>query len=65
MSRVCEMCGKGPATGNMVSHSHRRTKRRWLPNLQKFLAMDENGGVHTFRLCTRCARTMHKRSEAK
>ncbi|MFC3995959.1 50S ribosomal protein L28 [Nocardiopsis sediminis] len=34
MSRVCQVTGKRPATGNNVSHSHRRTKRRFEPNLQ-------------------------------
>ncbi len=65
MSRVCEMCGKGPTTGNLVSHSHRRTKRRWLPNLQKFQAMDVNGEIRTYKLCTRCARTMRKDNGAR
>ncbi len=35
MSRVCELTGKRPITGNNVSHSNRRTKRRFLPNLHK------------------------------
>ncbi|MBN2646635.1 MAG: 50S ribosomal protein L28 [Thiotrichales bacterium] len=34
MSRVCQVTGKGPAVGNNVSHSHRKTRRRFLPNLQ-------------------------------
>ncbi len=33
MSRVCQVTGKGPATGNNVSHANNRTKRRFLPNL--------------------------------
>ncbi len=33
MSRVCQLTGKKPITGNNVSHSKRRTKRRFLPNL--------------------------------
>ncbi len=33
MSRVCQVTGKGPQTGNNVSHSNRRTRRRFLPNL--------------------------------
>lgn len=33
MSRVCQVTGKRPTTGNNVSHSKRRTKRRFLPNL--------------------------------
>ena len=35
MSRVCELTGKRPITGNKVSHSNRKTKRRFLPNLFK------------------------------
>lgn len=33
MSRVCQVTGKGPATGNNVSHAHNKTRRRFLPNL--------------------------------
>ena len=33
MSRVCELTGKGPMTGNNVSHANNKTKRRFLPNL--------------------------------
>ncbi|CAN8139151.1 50S ribosomal subunit protein L28 [uncultured Thiomicrorhabdus sp.] len=33
MSRVCQVTGKRPAVGNNVSHSHRKTRRRFLPNL--------------------------------
>ncbi|MBP7184152.1 MAG: 50S ribosomal protein L28 [Saprospiraceae bacterium] len=35
MSRICELTGKGPGSGNHVSHSNRKTKRRFYPNLQK------------------------------
>ncbi|MEL6639583.1 MAG: 50S ribosomal protein L28 [Bacteroidota bacterium] len=35
MSRVCQLTGKRPISGNNVSHSNRKTKRRFLPNLQK------------------------------
>ncbi len=34
MSRVCQVTGKGPQSGNNVSHAHRKTRRRFLPNLQ-------------------------------
>ena len=33
MSRICQVTGKGPATGNNVSHAKNRTRRRFLPNL--------------------------------
>lgn len=35
MSRVCQLTGKRPISGNNVSHSNRKTKRRFLPNLHK------------------------------
>ncbi|MCB9034689.1 MAG: 50S ribosomal protein L28 [Chitinophagales bacterium] len=35
MSRFCDLTGKGPLVGNKVSHSNIKTKRRFLPNLQK------------------------------
>lgn len=35
MSRRCQVTGIGPITGNNVSHAHNRTRRRFLPNLQK------------------------------
>ena len=35
MSKVCQLTGKRPITGNNVSHSNRKTKRRFLPNLHK------------------------------
>lgn len=56
MSKVCEICGKGPATGNQVSHSHRKTKRRWLPNLQKAKIIKE-GIARSLVVCTRCLRS--------
>ena len=33
MSRVCQVTGKGPITGNNVSHANNRSRRRFLPNL--------------------------------
>lgn len=54
MARVCYSCGKGPATGNNVSHAHNKTRRRWLPNLQTVKIVDENGDRRRVRVCTRC-----------
>ena len=44
MARVCQVTGKGPMTGNNVSHANNKTKRRWLPNLQyrRFWVESEN-----------------------
>jgi large subunit ribosomal protein L28 len=35
MARVCELTGTKPMSGNNVSHAHNKTRRRFLPNLQK------------------------------
>lgn len=43
-------------SGHNISHSHRLTKRRWLPNLQKIRVM-ENGVSKTARVCTSCIRS--------
>lgn len=34
MAKVCQVTGKGPMSGNNVSHAHNKTRRRFLPNLQ-------------------------------
>ena len=39
MASVCDVCGKGPGFGMSVSHSHRRTHRRWNPNVQTVRAL--------------------------
>ena len=56
MSKVCDICGKKPMTGNNVSHSHKASKRRWLPNLQK-IKVDINGETKRMRVCTSCIRS--------
>ena len=47
------MCGKHPSFGYHVSHSHRRTKRRWNPNIQRVRAV-VNGSVRRVDVCTSC-----------
>lgn len=53
MSKKCEICGKGPITGHAVSHSHRKTNRRFLPNLHKTKVMID-GKIKVMRVCTDC-----------
>lgn len=53
MAAVCEVCGKRPSFGMSVSHSHRRTKRRWNPNIQKIRTVD-NGTTRRMHVCTGC-----------
>ncbi len=62
MSRVCQITGKGPMTGNTVSHANNRRRRRFLPNLhtQRFWLESENRFV-TLRVSTRGLRTIEKK----
>ena len=56
MAQRCDICGKGPLTGNNISHAHNVTKRRWQPNLQRVRAVVD-GQPTTLRVCTRCIRS--------
>ena len=49
MSRVCELSGKGPMTGNNVSHANNKTRRRFLPNLNDVTLISDVLG-QSFRL---------------
>jgi large subunit ribosomal protein L28 len=49
MSRVCELTGKGPMSGNTVSHANNKTRRRFLPNLNEVTLASESLG-QSFRL---------------
>ena len=49
MSRVCELSGKGPMSGNNVSHANNRTRRRFLPNLNEVTLMSDILGA-SFKL---------------
>jgi large subunit ribosomal protein L28 len=53
MAAKCDICGKGPATGHNVSHSVRRTKRRWLPNLHS-MKINVNGSIRRAKVCSSC-----------
>jgi len=57
MAKVCEICGKGPVTGNNVSHAHNKTRRRWLPNLKRVRMVTASGSTKRSRVCTRCIRS--------
>ena len=56
MSKVCDICGKGPATGNNVSHANNKSRRRWLPNLQNIRVLI-NGVAKRVKVCTTCIRS--------
>ncbi len=53
MAATCDVCGKGPGFGNSISHSHRRTRRRWNPNIQTVHAV-VNGSPKRLNVCTSC-----------
>lgn len=61
MSKVCQVTGKRPVTGNNVSHSNIKSKRRFLPNLQshRFWVESENRFVR-LRLTTKGMRIIDK-----
>jgi large subunit ribosomal protein L28 len=56
MARVCEVCGKGPRSGNNISHAHNVTKRRFQVNLRPVRAK-VSGGTRKMRVCTSCLRS--------
>ena len=55
MAAVCELCGKKPSFGMSLSHSHRRNKRRWDPNIQRVRALVD-GSPRRLHVCTSCIR---------
>jgi len=62
MSRVCQVTGKRPATGNNVSHAKNRTRRRFLPNLHSHRFWVESEGRWVkLRLTTKGMRIIDKR----
>lgn len=54
MASVCDVCGKGPGFGMSVSHSHRRTRRRWNPNIQRVRAIIGKSTPTHLNVCTSC-----------
>ena len=56
MARTCQICGKGPSTGHKVSHSNIKTKRRWLPNVQRVRAIVDGRPTRIY-VCTSCLRS--------
>jgi large subunit ribosomal protein L28 len=62
MSAVCQVTGRKPGYGKQVSHSHRRTSRRWEPNLQRrrYWLASENRWIR-LRVSTKGMKTIDKR----
>ena len=62
MSRVCQLTGKKPQFGHNVSHSNRKTNRRFLPNIQKVsLTSEALGRDVSLKVSTRALRTVVKK----
>ena len=65
MARKCQVTGKSPLSGNHVSHAHNRSKRRFLPNLQKKrIWVQELNRFVTVKLSTRAIKTISKNGTA-
>lgn len=61
MSRVCQVTGKSPVTGNNVSHANNKTRRRFLPNLHSHrFWLDAEKRFVTLRVSTKGVRTIDK-----
>ncbi|MEY4215563.1 MAG: hypothetical protein RLZZ68_19 [Bacteroidota bacterium] len=62
MSRICQLTGKSVMVGNNVSHSNRKTKRRFLPNLltKKFYIPEEDQYI-TLKVSAAALRTVNKK----
>lgn len=62
MARICDLTGKGTITGNRVSKSNRKTRRKFFPNLQKkrFFIPETEEWI-TLRVCAKAIRTINKK----
>ena len=60
MARRCMISGKGPMSGNNVSHAKNRTKRRFLPNLRTLRITLEDGTTRKIKICAKELRTLKK-----
>lgn len=62
MSRKCEFTGKGPMSGNNVSHANNKTRRRFLPNLNEVTLQSETlGRSYRFRISAAALRSVDHR----
>jgi large subunit ribosomal protein L28 len=62
MSKICQVTGRKPSFGTTISHSHRKTRRRWDPNIQKqrFWVPSENRWI-TLRVSAKGIKTINKK----
>ena len=64
MARKCAISGKGPMSGNNVSHAKNRTKRRFLPNLRTVRVTLEDGTTKKIKISASELRTLKKKNNA-
>lgn len=56
VAKYCEICGKGTISGNSITHSDRKIRRTWKPNVRTITVM-EKGVASRKTVCTRCMRS--------
>lgn len=54
MSKRCDICGKGPMSGNTISHAHNVSRRVFYPNIHSMRVLGDNGSVIRKKVCTKC-----------
>jgi len=59
MSKVCDVCGKGPVVGGSVSHAHNVSKRVFKPNLRS-IKLEIDGVAQRGKICMRCLKAWGK-----
>lgn len=59
MSKVCDICGKGPVVGNSISHAHNVNKRVFKPNLRN-ITLEIDGQKKKSKVCMKCLKTLSK-----
>lgn len=56
MGKFCEVCEKGTMNGHLVSHSNRKSGKKWAPNVQSIRVLVDNKPMR-MNVCTRCLRS--------
>lgn len=56
MGKYCEICNKGTMNGHKVSHSERKSNRKWAPNIQR-VRVEVNGTTKHMNVCTNCLKS--------
>jgi large subunit ribosomal protein L28 len=59
MSKVCDVCGRGPVVGGSVSHAHNVSKRVFKPNLRN-IKLEIDGVNQRGKICMRCLKALGK-----